>query len=344
MLTLHFPDRLSPVDPSGTDVLEGKVVFLPPAPPPEEIRHAVWIDLSSPLPYEVKAVEEALHISLPTRADMIKIEASSRVYREEGASFMTALLVVGLDSNEPSSVPVSFILTATKQLITVRYSEPLPLRAFANGCTKTPPGPDGLTVLIRMFELIVDRTADILERMGSEIDQVSGLVFGRGTPLDKRLSPTDLNSLLRRIGAIQFVVNKVHDSLLTQSRIITFLNIPDMSAAKNSGGDRHGREGMRSLARDITSLTENSSYLMSNVGFLLDAALGRISIEQNVIIKIFSIAAVVFLPPTLVGTVYGMNFEIMPELQWDFGYPLALVAMVVSGILPYLYFKSRGWL
>jgi magnesium transporter len=101
---------------------------------------------------------------------------------------------------------------------------------------------------------------------------------------------------------------------------------------------------MRSLARDITSLTENSSYLMSNVGFLLDAALGRISIEQNVIIKIFSIAAVVFLPPTLVGTVYGMNFEIMPELQWDFGYPLALVAMVVSGILPYLYFKSRGWL
>ncbi len=345
MLTLHFSDRLSPFDSFSDQVLKGTTVYVP-APSAEDIRQAVWIDLSSPLAFEVEAVEAALQLELPTRTDMVKIEASSRVYRENGASFMTVLIVVGLDSGEPSNVPVCFILTAANQLVTLRFSEPLSLRTYANSCTKRPPDSSALLVMVRILELIIDRTADILERMGSEIDQVSGLVFGRGTPSDKRLSPTDLTGLLRRIGQIQFVVNKVHDSLLTLSRVVTLLNIPSQAGVSPAKveEDKLSREGLKSLVRDIHSLTENSSYLTTNVAFLLDAALGRISIEQNVIIKIFSIAAVVFLPPTVVGTIYGMNFEIMPELSWDFGYPLALLAMVISGILPYLYFKNRGWL
>jgi len=345
MLTLHFSDRLSPLDSYSADVLKTTTVYVP-VPETDQLRSAVWIDLASPLAYEVEAVESALGISLPNRADMFKIEASSRVYREDGAIFMTVLMVVGLDSGEPSNVPVCFILTSANQLITLRFSDPISLVTFAASCSRTPPDSSALLVLTRMFELIIDRIADILERMGVEIDQVSGLVFGRGTPADKRLSPTDLTGLLRQIGQIQFVVNKVHDSLLSLSRVVTVLNVPSKAAgqAVAVGQEELSREMLKTLIRDIASLTENSSYLTTNIAFLLDAALGRISIEQNVIIKIFSIAAVVFLPPTLVGTIYGMNFEIMPELGWDFGYPLALVAMVISGILPYLYFKSRGWL
>jgi len=345
MLNLHFPDRLSPLESYAADALKTTTVYVPVAEV-DQIRSAVWIDLASPLAYEVEAVERALGITLPNRADMLKIEASSRVYREDGATFMTVPMVVGLDSGEPSNVPVCFILTSTNNLITLRFSDPLAIVTFATSCSRTPPDSNALQVMVRVLELVIDRISDILERMGSEIDQVSGLVFGRGTPADKRLSPTDLTGLLRRIGQIQFVVNKVHDSLLALSRVVTVLNVPSAAgdASITASGEKLSKEGLKTLVRDIAGLTENSSYLTTNISFLLDAALGRISIEQNVIIKIFSIAAVVFLPPTLVGTIYGMNFEIMPELGWDFGYPLALVAMVISGILPYLYFKSRGWL
>lgn len=315
-------------------------------PTVEELRSAVWIDLSSPLEEETALVESALGVELPGSDDMSEIEASSRVYRENGADFMTALLVVGMDRNDPAAVPVSFILTAKGQLVTVRYCDPNSFRTAATQAMKQPLGTTGFAVLLKLLDLIVDRTADILEYMGVEIDRTSRTIFGRNHIDERRMSPADLQDILRVIGQIQFTVNKVHDSLQTLTRIATFLSTPtdNGDGTSSARGDKMMRDSLKSIVRDIASLTENSNYQMQNVYFLLDAAVGRISIEQNVIVKILSIASVVLMPPTLIASMYGMNFAHMPELESKIGYPLILMLMVASAILPYLYFRRKGWL
>ncbi|TPE60191.1 magnesium transporter [Sandaracinobacter neustonicus] len=346
MLRLHLPDvRTAPL---SAEVAAGGGLPLQPAPGADEIRAAVWIDLAFPLPHERQAVEDALGISLPDKADMMEIEASSRVYREAGAHVMNVLMVVGVDSHEPAAVPVSLILMPDR-LITVRYSDPSAFRTLDQSCTRVPAGANSRSLLYRLIENVVDRTADILERMGNEIDSLSGQVFGRDQPKTLRLSTDDLQTILRRIGTTQFVLNKVHDSLVTLARATNFLQVGTTETDGNGKSqlsriDKVGREQLKSVARDVASLSENCSYLTSHTGFLLDAALGRISIEQNAIVKIFSVAAVIFLPPTLVASVYGMNFVHMPELEWVGGYPMALGLMVLSAVLPYLWFKSKGWL
>lgn len=308
---------------------------------PEALAGAVWIDIADPLAFEGPLLKAATGIELPTRADMVEIEASSRIYREDGASFMTGLLVVGIDSDDPGSVPVSFILTP-ERLVTVRYSDPHAFRIFGAQCARNGTPETPLEVLVGLLDDIVDRTADILERMGSDIDRVSGTVFSIRTPSGRRLSTDDLSMILRRIGQINFVLNKTHDSIQTLMRMASFLAVPARSAELRA--ERQVRDEIKSVLRDLQSLDQNAGYLSANVGFLLDAALGRISIEQNAIIKIFSVAAVVFLPPTLVASIYGMNFRIMPELDWDFGYAFALVLMVLAAVIPYLWFKKKGWL
>jgi magnesium transporter len=346
MLRIHHPDvptvGLSPERiAAGGDATQ-------PLPAPQAIRDSVWVDLSFPLPHERQAVEQALGISLPDKADMTAIEASSRVYREGNAQIMNVMLVVGVDSQEPASVPVSLILTPT-QLVTVRYSDPSAFRSLDQFCARQAPGPNPFQLLTRLMENIVDRTADILERMGGEIDSLSAQIFGRDRPKTLRLSTTDLQTILRRIGGTQFVLNKAHDSLVTLNRAASFLQVGTAEAGENgraqlSRPDKLGREQLKSITRDFQSLSENCSYLTNHTGFLLDAALGRISIEQNAIVKIFSVAAVIFLPPTLVASVYGMNFVHMPELEWLAGYPMALGLMLLSAVLPYLWFKKKGWL
>jgi magnesium transporter len=307
----------------------------------EALAGALWIDIADPLAWEAPLVQAATGIELPTRADMVEIEASSRVYREGDAAYMTVLLVVGLDSDSPGSVPVTFILTADR-LVTVRYSDPQPFRNFGNLCERTGLPATSMDVLIGLLDSVIDRTADILERMGTDVDALSGTVFALKSPSGRRLSTEDLTMILRRIGQVNFVLNKVHDSLQTLQRMTSFLSVPSRETGDRA--DKRFREELKSLSRDLASLDQNASYMSANVGFLLDAALGRISIEQNAIIKIFSVAAVVFLPPTLVASIYGMNFEFMPELGWKLGYPWAIGLMILSALLPYLYFKRKGWL
>jgi magnesium transporter len=289
-------------------------------------------------------VEAALGLELPAKADMMAIEASSRVYHDNGAHVMNLLLVVGVDSGTPSSEPVSLVMTGN-QLVTVRYSDPRAFRTLEASCVKGAPGPSPQNLLVRLLEAAVDRTADILERMGEEIDSTSQLVFGLDRPAGARISNTDLQQILRRIGATQLTLNKVHDSLVTLLKTTSFLQTgPGNDEGGQHKWDKALKERVKSISRDVMSLAENASFLTQNVGFMLDAALGRISIEQNAIVKIFSVAAVIFLPPTLVASIYGMNFEFMPELKLPFGYPMALGMMVLSAVLPYLYFKKRGWL
>ncbi len=307
----------------------------PPASMPAEI---VWLDLLRPDKAEDLLVEGLLGIEVPTREDMKDIEPSSRLYTAKDAVFMTASLVCKVDSGQPELTDVAFVLTKGL-LITIRYEEPKAFDLFVAAMHRIPGGCATGTILVtRLFETIVDRTAEILEIAVTKIDALSLQVFGDRN-VGKRRPPHYLEAKLLDVAAHHRLVSKTRDSLASLSRVLTFLyTVPTIQE------HRDARELCRTISRDIQSLSEHASFISGNITFLLDASLGLISVEQNAIIKIFSIASVVFLPPTLVASLYGMNFVHMPELQWTFGYPLALLAMVVSAIIPFYFFRWKGWL
>ena len=304
-----------------------------------ERRPIAWVDLLRPSKEEDAAVEEWIGISIPSLEEMEEIEISSRLYAENGAYIMTATLPAHADGDRPTMSPVTFVLSGSR-LVTVRYHEPrafqtYPMRAekIDTGCT------GGETILISLLETIVDRLADVLERSSVDVLAISHDIFH---PAEKKASKRDrdFQLVLRRIGRKEDLVSKIQDSLLTLQRLSGFL--------ANATGEgkflRDIRPRIKTLSRDVISLSDHASFQSQKITFLLDATLGMINIQQNAIIKIVSVAAVVFLPPTLVASVYGMNFEMMPELKWLFGYPFALALMVLSAVVPFWLFRRMGWL
>lgn len=298
----------------------------------------VWIDLLNPTDAEEDDIEKRLGVNIPTKDEMEEIEISSRLYTENDASFMTAILPSQADGDDPQMAPVSFVL-AGNRLITVRYHEPRAFQTFPNRAERASMGcGTGEGVLVALLEAIVDRLADILERAGREIDGISRNVFQhKGAKPSKS---RDFQKVLESIGRKGDLISNIRDSLVTLERLVGFLG----QGAMQRKSDKALRERIKTLSRDVRSLADHDSFLSQKITFLLDATLGMINIEQNAIIKIFSVAAVVFLPPTLIASIYGMNFDYMPELKWLLGYPFALCLMVLSAILPYLFFKRRGWL
>ena len=299
---------------------------------------AVWIDMIDPSREEEAGIERLLGLEVPTREDMKDIEPSSRLYIEKGSVFLTASLIWKADTNLPMLTDVAFILTGNR-LVTIRYAKPKSFALFIAALQRIPPERrTGVALLAKLLETIVDRTAEVLEQAAAGIDILSVHVFGDRVKKIRRPS-NYLEEKLKDIAGYHRTISKVRDSLSSLSRLLTFLHtIPAMQQ------DHEARELCRNVSRDVQSLSEHASFVAGNITFLLDASLGIINIEQNSIIKIFSIASVVFLPPTLVASVYGMNFQLMPELNWTFGYPLALIVMVMSAIIPFLFFRWKGWL
>lgn len=300
---------------------------------PEEV---VWIDLVEPTPEEERFVDEALGLDVPSEEEMQEIEVSSRLYQERNALYMTATLIIGADTAAPGRTPVTFVLVGHR-LLTLRYATPLPFRVFAAKARRhSVPSSTGEEVLAGLLDAVVDRVADILERVQSQLDTLSGEIFVREA---EEHSKIDFDEVLRRVGRNHALTAQARESLVSIARLLSFLGRPsDTKLNKNFG------RGFKTISRDVMALSDHASFLANNINFVLDATLGMINSEQNGIIKIFSVAAVVFLPPTLIASMYGMNFRIMPELSWSFGYPFAIGMMVVSAILPYWYFKRRGWL
>jgi magnesium transporter len=297
---------------------------------------AVWLDLVNPAHGEDKLIENLLGIAVPTREEMQEIEVSSRLYTEHHARFMTATLMCNSDTAAPQTTAVTFIL-ARHRLVTVRYEEPKPFLIVNNKLTRfCPDNITGETVLMELLDAVIDREADLLERIGLEVDKVSHEIFD---PHEKGPGRS-YNETLKVIGATGDLTSKVRESLVSIGRLLLFL----ANEAEGMRWLKDVRLQLVSMQRDVQSLSDHSTYLSNKITFLLDALLGVVTLEQNNVIKIFSIAAVVLLPPTLVATVYGMNFRNMPELDWQYGYPMALAMMVVAAILPYLYFKWRNWL
>ncbi|XUY27282.1 magnesium transporter CorA family protein [Agrobacterium sp. rho-8.1] len=298
----------------------------------------VWVDLVNPTRDEEIKVEKLLGVELPTREDLKDIEPSSRLFMEEGNVFMTGSLVWNADSKDPRLTDVAFIL-AGKRLVTIRYAEPKSFNLFIAAITRVPHDMrSGTALLLKLLETIVDRTAEILENSVVRIDDVAAGIFG-DKARSKRKAPRYLEDKLADISAYHRLISKVRDSLASLARLQSFLQ-----ATPNVQQDKEAKEMGRSIGRDIQSLSEHASFISGNLTFLLDASLGIINVEQNAIIKIFSIASVVFLPPTLVASIYGMNFTLMPELQWTYGYPLAVFIMLISAIIPFIFFRWKGWL
>lgn len=299
---------------------------------------AVWIDLLNPTGDEERVVEQQLGIQVPTREEMAEIEASSRLYQESGAHFMTAMVLHQADSLHPQSTAVTFILTDTT-LVTVRYAEPRAFLLFLSRAAKGDAAADtGMVVLLGLLDAIIDREADIIERLQSDTDRTAQSIFemkGGAATRSRRFDVT-----LKQIGRAGEVISKTRDSLLSLGRILTYLG----QVAMNRKDAKRTREQIKTANRDVQSLIGHAGYLDSRIIFMLDATLGLVSIEQNQIIKLFSVVAVVLLPPTLVASIYGMNFRYMPELEWILGYPAALLIMVLSAVLPFLYFRRKGWL
>lgn len=301
-----------------------------------EMPPAVWYDLLDPTPQEITRVQRALGIELPSREEMQEIEVSSRLYEEDGAVFTTASIMTKLDSGRPETHAITFVLSR-KALVTVRYADPLPFIMYANRVQRSPQlagSPD--MVWIGLIETIVDRVADVLEKQGADIERVGLNVFDR---TDQRKRQGDaLEQALSSIGTAGTIVSGITESLMTLNRAAIFASNAAPWMKKDA------RTHIKSLTRDIKSLQDHAAFLAQKTAFLLDATLGLINIEQNVIIKIFTVASVGFLPPTLIGTIYGMNFEKMPELSWSFGYPLAIILMILSAVVPFVLFKRKGWI
>ena len=301
---------------------------------------ATWIDLENPTQEEEALVENCLGLDIPTQAELAEIEPSSRLYEREGSLFMTISALTGVTEGEPTTVPIGFVLSANR-LVTVRYATPKPVLAFLGHAQREPSlVKDGPTVLLRLLDALIDRLADELEEAAAEMQRISALIFARDIEA-RRIPVEKLTSLLTRIGRAQTLVARARYSAVTTTRMLTFLSGSDrVVGAKEHAHWSH----LSTLAADTRALTENCSFLTDNLTFLLDASLGLISIEQNAAMKLFSWAAVVFLPPTLIAGIYGMNFDYFPELDWHYGYFIALGLMLASAILPYLYFRWRRWI
>jgi magnesium transporter len=304
----------------------------------------LWIDLLDPSRDDEQAVETLLGVAVPTREEMVEIEESARLYEERGALVMTAVVINGVAEGRPSRTQVTFVLTPT-HLVSVRYADTVPFRTFQAKCQRQPEAHTSSDlILVSLLESIVERAADVLELVAADLNEVSIALFIEDetrphSRVKPKLAEDHLQALVKRLGRKNMTVAILRESLLSLSRVVPFLRQSAGEWLANGGPVR-----LKQIDRDLRSLTAYEGQLSAEIVYLHDATLGLINLDQNRIIKVFSIAAVLFLPPTLVGTIYGMNFEAMPELKWASGYPFALGLMIASAVLPYHWFKRKGWL
>ncbi|MCA0401741.1 MAG: magnesium/cobalt transporter CorA [Proteobacteria bacterium] len=298
---------------------------------------AVWIDLVDPSREEDRRVEAALGIEIPTREESQNIEPSEVLYFENEARYMSARILCQSGTESPKLAAISFMLK-DHRLVTVRYDDPRSFHMFINRMTR--PGaclPSGDHMLISLFETVIDRAAEILRMAGERIDEVSDTIFSAN---GGQAEVVTYRATLQSMGVEGNRISKVRESLVSIERMLLFLSANTQGLALSEDL----RSDLRTTLRDLQSLEDHATFLSSKIQFLLDAVLGLVNLEQNKIIKIFSVAAVVFLPPTLIASSYGMNFKNMPELEWSVGYPMALGMMVLSAAGTYLFFRLKRWL
>jgi magnesium transporter len=302
--------------------------------PDGDLASAVWIDLFDPTPEESKRVQEATGLRVPNQNQVSEIESTSRLSFENGAYYVSAPLVVSRPDGDHELASVGFVVSS-KVLLTVRFAEH-PAFDTAHDSCHTDPTKSAEESFLRIIETIVDRAADKLEHSSAECDDLARTAFkGQGT---RKTAATNLSVALRRVGEVSERASRIRDGLLGLGRIAAYVMESGIEGAPVISPTR-----MKSIRADVASLTEYEGHLSGRIQFLLDATLGFINIEQNEIVKTLTIASVVGIPPVLIAGIYGMNFHFMPELEWRLGYPMAIVLIIVSALIPYFWFKKRGW-
>lgn len=311
---------------------EGRLVRLAEGDPLES---AIWIDLYRPQPEQAAAVA-AFGIAVPTLAEMEEIEVSSRLYREGDAEYLT-ITIPGLSTTKAATTgPVTFAITPGR-LVTIRHHAPRPFETYPDRAHRIGIGCDAPERLfLGLVEEIVGRLADILEHTGRTLDAVAAQVYADGGGARDEA----LQAQLRQIGLQSEEIGRVRLSLLTIERAVSYFGQFLTTRPKAEGQ----RAVVKGLMRDIQALEVHADFLSSRVQMATDATLGMINIAQSQTIKIVSVVAVVFLPPTVIASAYGMNFQNMPELAWDRGYPMALGLMLASAVGTYFFFKWKNWL
>ena len=301
---------------------------------------ATWVDLEEPTKEEEALVERCIRMDVPTESEMAEIEPSSRLYERDGALYMTVSVLYGVQDGDPKTAPISFVLTDNR-LVTVRYATPKPIRAFAEHARRDPSlVKDAPTALVRLLDAIIDRLADEIEHVSSMMEELSHEIFAQSQQ-ERRIPVPKLTALLTRIGRVQTLLTKIRQSGVSTNRMLSFFGASNLVHDEKQAELRHH---VASLTSDVTALSEHASFLIDSLQFSLDATLGLISVEQNAAMKLFSWAAVVFLPPTLIAGIFGMNFRYFPELDFRHGFAISIIVMIASAIGPYLYFKWRGWI
>lgn len=286
-------------------------------------------------------VETVTGLRIPPHEKMQEIEASSRLVRRGNALVVTVPVLTGSSGFEPRNSAITFILSG-RQLVTVRYDTPHAFTAYLETLAACePPVATAGEVLLGLMEAVVDRIADVLEGLGDDLDTMSHRVFHQHARDNRRRRATsrEMEALLRAIGRDGDLSSKARETLLGLKRMVAFLPHGDEALGVTAAISR-----LDTIGHDVQSLAEYVDFLGNKINFLLDATLGMISIQQNQIIKLFTIMSVLFLPPTLVASWYGMNFKIIPELQWEYGYAYAIVLAVLAALVPYWLFKRKGWM
>jgi len=304
------------------------------AHPAANLAEAVWIDLCEPTEEELQRVQAATGLRVPNQNEISEIESSSRLAFEKGAYRVSTPLVAPLGDGQLALTSVGFVLSA-HVLLTVRFVQ-LPTFDAAHQAFVAQQGSTADEAFLRILEIIVDRSADKLERAGAECDELSRSTFSGG---GRSQLSSGLRATLARVGRVADDMSRIRDALLGLGRIAAFVMESGIEGAPPVNAAR-----MKAIRADVASLTDYEAHLSGKAQFLLDATLGFINIEQNEIVKTLTIASVVGIPPVLVAGIYGMNFHVMPELGWAFGYPMAIAFIVISALLPLVWFKRRKWM
>ena len=304
---------------------------------PSEI---IWIDLLNPSDEEKQFVESRLNIRVPSEKSLSAIEASSRLISDHGVLYLSSPSVRLDEEKEAQLTPIGFVV-GPQVLVTIHF---WPLPTFDGMAKRVESDSDlqnGMCVFTSLLEAMVDRGADVLEQLGTTADTLSRSVFRGGLLQSKRpvRSSRKMREALGNVGELADSLAMARDVLLNVGRIATFAD----EMGKDEWITSASRKRLEAVSKDVASLSDYETRLSDKIQLLLDAVLGSINIQQNDLFKILTIVSFVGVPPTILVGIWGMNFKLMPELNWSLGYPLAWLAIIASGVVPLLWFKSRGW-
>lgn len=292
----------------------------------------VWVDLRDPNEEERSWVKSIYGVTLPDEDEVKDIEASARYYEEDNGDLHLRTDFLIEEEDGPSRITTVALILAKNILFSV-HSEDLPIFRLVRMRARSRPGSisDYRDVLLDLYATDAEYSADILESVYLTLEEVSRRV------LQEALSDEDAALVLNSIAHEEDLNGRIRRNMMDTRRAVSFLMRGRLLSSEQF-------DEARQIMRDIESLDGHTAFLFDKINFLMDATVGFININQNKIIKIFSVASVAFLPPTLIASVYGMNFKVLPELDWTFGYPMSILLMLASAITPFLYFRQRGWL